>query len=465
MPQAVNNGILDAHTMHKKAQKDAFRQGVGNQDEGDGDGAGEVGGTGNATSNQSALGDTPTPQAPEAENSSSAQRKKPKRARSIYGQALQRCHVVKEGDKLAYWTSKGGIALRGYLTGTDVHCACGCGREMSFSRFEGHAGFGGRRQALDNIVHEPTGKRLKELAKEALGMDPTATASGRGSSENGKQRGGLAPLDRLIQEEGMNGLRERCKHILRELDGMSGGCMVCKCPDFATSGFTHQTMLLCDACEREYHIGCLSFTMDTIPEGEWFCSQKCREAHEHIRALAQRREASSVTGHPSCSIELASGRIGGSAIEEGLQILQEGFTPVRESATGTDLLPLMVWAESLGPHDFTNMHVALLRFQGEAVVAATVRVFGDEFAEVPLISTRASARGRGFPGAFLQGLADLLGPVGVRTVILPAERHVERMWIERYGFARLSEREFSRLRSEVHLVTFPGATMLCRDLK
>jgi len=37
-----------------------------------------------------------------------------------------------------------------------------------------------------------------------------------------------------------------------------GGCVLCNSPDFLKGGFGDRTMIICDQCEREFHIGCLA---------------------------------------------------------------------------------------------------------------------------------------------------------------------------------------------------------------
>lgn len=34
-------------------------------------------------------------------------------------------------------------------------------------------------------------------------------------------------------------------------------CVLCYEPDFDKEGFSERTVLICDTCEREFHVGCL----------------------------------------------------------------------------------------------------------------------------------------------------------------------------------------------------------------
>ncbi len=80
--------------------------------------------------------------------------------------------------------------------------------------------------------------------------------------------------------------------------GMAGGCALCASPDFQRGGFGPRTMIICDQCEREFHIGCLAEAgraqLTELPEGA--------RARAHARAcsgsLPQR-----ITLHPSRALQ------------------------------------------------------------------------------------------------------------------------------------------------------------------
>lgn len=65
----------------------------------------------------------------------------------------------------------------------------------------------------------------------------------------------------------------RCEEVLAGLEEVGGGCALCGCPDFTRGAFSERTMLLCDQCEREFHVGCLrdagrgEVLGDTLPQG------------------------------------------------------------------------------------------------------------------------------------------------------------------------------------------------------
>ena len=53
------------------------------------------------------------------------------------------------------------------------------------------------------------------------------------------------------------------------------GCVLCRQPDFLRGAFGDRTILLCDQCEREFHVGCLPQPLTQVPQGRWYCSGEC----------------------------------------------------------------------------------------------------------------------------------------------------------------------------------------------
>lgn len=55
-------------------------------------------------------------------------------------------------------------------------------------------------------------------------------------------------------------------------EDMLGGCVLCDEKNFQRNGFTDLTVILCDQCEREFHVGCLrehmNINLEELPEGE-----------------------------------------------------------------------------------------------------------------------------------------------------------------------------------------------------
>lgn len=45
--------------------------------------------------------------------------------------------------------------------------------------------------------------------------------------------------------------------MVHDTDGLGSGCVLCHEPDFLRGAFGDRTIIICDTCEREFHVGCL----------------------------------------------------------------------------------------------------------------------------------------------------------------------------------------------------------------
>jgi hypothetical protein len=45
--------------------------------------------------------------------------------------------------------------------------------------------------------------------------------------------------------------------LITDPTGQGAGCVLCKASDFLRGGFGDRTIMICDTCEREFHVDCL----------------------------------------------------------------------------------------------------------------------------------------------------------------------------------------------------------------
>lgn len=66
-------------------------------------------------------------------------------------------------------------------------------------------------------------------------------------------------------------------------------CQVCRKPDFTREGFDDNTILLCDHCNAQYHVGChrhrFNSEITELPSGNWFCSPSCQSVFTKLNKL------------------------------------------------------------------------------------------------------------------------------------------------------------------------------------
>lgn len=168
---------------------------------------------------------------------------------------------LKDGEPLRYMnrgsTVLEGVAVINPAGQSGILCAC-CHKIVSCSQFETHAGHSQRRQPYE-CIFTSDGRNLKTIAA-ALPVPEGA--------------GGDADADDA--DAGAAG---------------SGGCVLCHDPEFQRGEFGPRTMMLCDQCEREFHVGCMAAggvaALEGLPEGDWFCSAACGRTHGLMRSFVK----------------------------------------------------------------------------------------------------------------------------------------------------------------------------------
>lgn len=227
---------------------------------------------------------------------------------------------------------------------------------------------------------------------------------------------------------------------------MQGGCLLCRTGEFQAGSFSDTTILMCDLCDREFHIGCLRTwrraCLHELPEGHWTCSPTCAA----IKATFARRVASGpvpVRGHPGHMWQLIQGvdKLTGTGpvLRHALAILQESFDPIMDLSTDTDLLPLMVRSQAVGDYDYANSYTLVLWHGGKPVVSGVARVFGRDLAELPLIATSTAARRQGHARVLVTAFEDALREAGVVRLSLPAAHETVETWRNGFGFKMMEE--------------------------
>eukprot|EP00803_Ostreobium_quekettii_P003574 evm.model.scf_1318.7 EVM.evm.TU.scf_1318.7 scf_1318:38073-43802(-) len=266
----------------------------------------------------------------------------------------------------------------------------------------------------------------------------------------------------------LQAIARRCSAIANDLELCSNACALCGSLDYVPgSGFTPRTMLICDQCEQEYHVGCLKehkgIDLQALPKQDWFCSRSCGRVHDVLMAAVEDGEVA--CGPDTCMV--VRGRHctkkTNPILKRFEQILQECFDPIRCRASGVDLLAHVVRGESVEDWDLCGFYCMGLRGRaGHWVSALVFRVFGEEVAEVPLVATVPASRGQGYGLKIVRRLEALLESAGVQSMILPSADATLSLWTSpRFGFRRLDGEPKTRVGK---LFTFPGTVWCQKDL-
>ncbi|XP_068493696.1 increased DNA methylation 1 isoform X2 [Phaseolus vulgaris] len=434
------------------------------------------------------------------------------------------------GAEVAYY-ARGQKLLEGIKTPTGIVCRC-CNTEISPSQFEVHAGWASRRKPYA-YIYTSNGVSLHELAI-FLSKDHKCTTKQNDYAcvvcwDGGnlllcdgcprafhKECASVSSIPRgewycqicqhtILRErpvlynadavaagrvEGVDPIEEiakRCIRIVKDIGAEIGGCILCRSSDFSRSGFGPRTIIICDQCEKEYHVGCLRdhkmAFLKELPEGDWLCCNDCTRIHTTLENLlvtvAERLPESLLDVIKKKHVErcleplneidvrwkLLNGKIASPETRplllEAVAMFNECFDPIVDPAAGRDLIPAMVYGRNLQTQDFGGMYCALLIVNSSVVSAGMLRIFGEDIAELPIVATRYKNRGKGYFQTLFSCIERLLAFLKVKNLVLPAAEEAESIWTEKFGFSKMKPDELTNYRMNCHqIMAFKGTIML-----
>ncbi|XP_075638285.1 uncharacterized protein LOC142610366 isoform X2 [Castanea sativa] len=425
-----------------------------------------------------------------------------------------------DGAELAYYV-KGQKILGGYKQGNGIVCGC-CDREISPSQFEAHAGMAARRQPYRHI-YISNGLTLHDIAISlASGQNLTTGGSDDMCAVCG-DGGDLIACDRCprsfhaacldlecvpegdwhcpncIEKPGpgrksaagessslVRPIVIRLTRVVKAPESEYGGCVVCRAHDFSVAKFDERTVMLCDQCEREFHVGCLRDSglcnLEELPKDKWFCCDDCDKIHVAL----QNSVSHGTETVPASLFNIISNKhvdkglfIDGDANDVQWQIMsgksrypehlpllstatsifRECFDPII-AKSGRDLIPVMVYGRNISGQEFGGMYCVVLIVKSVVVSAGLLRIFGREVAELPLVATSREHQGKGYFQALFSCIERLLVSMDVQNLVLPAAEDAESIWTKKLGFRKMSEERLSKYLREVQLTIFKGTAML-----
>ncbi|XP_050226867.1 uncharacterized protein LOC126676656 isoform X2 [Mercurialis annua] len=434
-----------------------------------------------------------------------------------------------DGTEVAYY-ARGQKFLMGYKRGCGILCCC-CNCEVSPSIFEAHAGWATRRKPYA-YIYTSNGVSLHELAislskgrkYSARDNDDLCVVCADGGSLllcDGCPRAfhqGCASLSsvprgkwfcqfcqnmfqkdkseehnvnavaagRISGVDSIEQITQRCIRIVKNIEAELTGCVLCRGYDFSRSGFGPRTIILCDQCEKEFHVGCLRShkiaNLKELPRGKWFCCSDCGKIHSALKKLLAHE--AEIIPHNLLEIvkkknedrgletmnnidvrwKLLTGKSSSPEtkllLSQALAIFEECFDPIVDT-TGRDLIPLMVYGKNSKGQDYGGMYCAVLIVDSFVVSAAIVRVFGQEVAELPLVATKKCNHGKGYFQLLFSFMEKLLSYLKVQSIVLPSAEEAEAIWTDKFGFQKIKPDQLSKYRKSCcQIMSFKGTSML-----
>ncbi|KAL1191053.1 Increased DNA methylation 1 [Cardamine amara subsp. amara] len=442
--------------------------------------------------------------------------------------------ILPDGAEVGYFVA-GKKLLVGYKKGFGIHCSC-CNKVVSPSSFEAHAGCASRRKPFQHIyttngvsLHELSVALLKDQRFSVHENDDLCTICKDGGDllccdtcprSYHKVCASLPSLpterwsckccvnmverekfvDRNLNAiaagrvEGVDAIAEitkRCIRIVSSFESeLPSVCVLCRGHSFCKLGFNSRTVIICDQCEKEFHVGCLKehniADLQELPEEKWFCSQGCKKINtslgnlivhgeeklsnnilDFIRKKQKPNEENCPDDNttPDIRWRVLSGKLTSSddtksLLAKAVSILHERFDPISESGTRGDLIPAMVYGRQTKGQDFSGMYCTMLAVDEVIVSVGVFRVFGSELAELPLVATSKDSQGQGYFQCLFACIQRLLGFLNVKHIVLPAADEAKSIWTNKFGFTTMTEDEVKEYRKDYSVMIFHGTSML-----
>ncbi|XP_062233952.1 uncharacterized protein LOC133931156 isoform X2 [Phragmites australis] len=436
--------------------------------------------------------------------------------------------VLPEGTDVGYYVG-GKRLLDGYIKELGIYCHC-CNTVVSPSQFEAHAGRAARRKPYHNI-YMSNGVSLHELSislskgqnmsnrqsddlcsicsdggqlllcdacprafhRECVSLSaiPKGTWCCRYCENRQQRESCLAYNNNAIAAgriEGVDPLEQifmRSIRIATTPETGFGGCALCKLHDFSKKKFSTRTVLLCDQCGREYHVGCLKehnmADLTALPEGAWYCSTDCLRINQTLHDLLSRgsqpvpvvdvdlikkkheKKGLNEDGGLDIRWRVLKDKCSADSklvLSKAVAIFHESFDPIIQITTGRDLIPAMVYGRSVRDQDYTGMYCAVLTVGNAVVSAGLFRIISGEIAELPLVATSRDSQGLGYFQALFACIERMLASLKVKHFVLPAAEEAESIWTERFGFTKISHDELREYLKGGQTTLFQGTSTL-----
>ncbi|XAR60744.1 Histone acetyltransferase [Bertholletia excelsa] len=397
-------------------------------------------------------------------------------------------NVVLPRERVCYLSRKDQrIMAEGRITRDGIKCNC-CKQVFTLSKFEGHAGSTYHRPAANIFLED--GRSLLDCQSQLKCCSSTKNSLTEPHHMRGKRHQGINDyICSICHFGGELLLCDRCPSSfhtsclgLKDVPDGDWFCPSCCCGICGRSGFNRDTewitddsILSCDQCEHQYHVGCIRERdhkkIDNYPTGSWFCNERCKQIYLDLTKLlgksfpvGEDNLTWTLLKYLKSEDEKEISTESFSKLNVALSVMHECFEPVKEPRTKRDLVEDVIfsrWSE-LNRLNFRGFYTVLLERNDELITAATVRIYGEKVAEVPLVGTRFQYRRLGMCRILMNELEKKLKELGVERLVLPAVPSVLNTWTTSFGFSTMTESERLKFLDYTFL-DFQG-TVMCQKL-
>ncbi|XP_020211191.2 increased DNA methylation 1-like [Cajanus cajan] len=145
--------------------------------------------------------------------------------------------------------------------------------------------------------------------------------------------------------------------------------------------------------------------------------------------------------------------------------MNECFLPCIVNKSRINLMRSVIYncGSNISRLDFKRFVTAILQRYDEIISVASIRIHGNQLAEMPYIGTRSIYRRQGMCSKLLSSIELALSFLEVELLVIPVVSTVKNTWIDAFGFEPLDLRSKTIIKG-MNLLVFPNTEILQKKI-